>query len=578
MINVVYLSFKPNVPPDDYWDLGMLKSLFNRQMWSPVLGHEFKEHTSPDTLPKDTDGAVVVFPARNQVECLAQLNAFLKSLKWVVLILVGDEANEFPAEQVSHPNMKLWIMSPNPEKHGDEVRKIGTGYPPQALTLLPNYEKDYLKKPLDYYFAGQITHERRQELKEVLETLDEFKHAHGMKGKYNFSERFTEGVSHEEYFKNLAGAKCAPAPSGPENPDSFRLFEALEAGSIPIADAYSPKLKHPDYWTYFFGEQPPFPVITNYADLNGYIQDAAENFIPMGNKVFAWWQRYKRRFAYWLEKDINNLRLTEAEPQQGNMRDFITVIMPSSPILDHPSTEMIEQTIKDIRIHLPNSEILITVDGVRAEQQTYKDNYEEYKRRLLWKANHEWSNVLPIIFEKHSHQATMAREVLKLVKTPTILYVEHDTPLVPDRPYDWKGLTRNILDGTANIIRFSHESKIIEEHKHLVLSDPEVKHGVRMIKTSQWSQRPHLASTAFYKHMLNTYFHPESLTMIEDVIHQIVEIDMRQAGKQAWFNWRIWMYAPEDPDGSILRSYNLDGRKSDPKYEMIIKPVEHKNG
>jgi hypothetical protein len=194
---------------------------------------------------------------------------------------------------------------------------------------------------------------------------------------------------------------------------------------------------------------------------------------------------------------------------------------------------------------------------------------------LLWKANHEWHNVLPIIFEEHSHQATMTRLVLPMVNTPQILFVEHDTPLTPDRPIEWDKLIKNIWNGTANIIRFSHESKILDEHKHLILSDIELHSGSPMVKTQQWSQRPHLASTAFYKHMIDTYFNPNSRTMIEDVIHQIVEMDMQRGGEQAWYNWRIWLYTPTtDPDGSILRSYNLDGRQSDEKFEMQIIPME----
>ena len=228
-------------------------------------------------------------------------------------------------------------------------------------------------------------------------------------------------------------------------------------------------------------------------------------------------------------------------------------------------------------MHLPDVEILITVDGIRPQQEHYRKAYEEYTKRLLWLANNEWHNVLPIVYEEHQHQARMARDVLQRVNTPTILYVEHYTPLTPDRPIEWQKLIRCIVDGTANVIRFSHESHILEEHKHLVLSENESHHGAMLTKTQQWSQRPHLASTAFYRHMIATYFHPDSRTMIEDVIHQIVEVDMRSNGNAAWFNWRIWIYTPTtDPDGSILRSYNLDGRQADPKFDMEIVPVEGK--
>jgi hypothetical protein len=62
-------------------------------------------------------------------------------------------------------------------------------------------------------------------------------------------------------------------------------------------------------------------------------------------------------------------------------------------------------------VHLPDSEIIITVDGVRPEQEHYREAYDEYTKRLLWLANNQWHNVLPMVFEEHQHQARMAREV-----------------------------------------------------------------------------------------------------------------------------------------------------------------------
>lgn len=572
MIDLLYLSYKLDVPPDDYWDLGLLNRLFAQQLWNPVGGIELKRQQTIDDVK---EGAVIVFPARNQVECLAMLNRDIKRLNWVIIILTGDEANEFPADKIEHPNMKLWIMSAHHEKTPDGARKIGSGFPPQAVELLKKNKEHAFTKPLDYFFAGQITHERRQLCANEIKTMEEHYVNNHLVGDYHFSEGFTQGLAHEDYYKGLTSSKTAPCPSGPESPDSFRLYEALEAGAIPVVDAHSPKMKFDDYWTWFFDEEPPFPVFTDYDQMRGYIAEAVEQTPALANKVFSWWQSKKRDMAYWLVEDIAALNPHKISNEGLKLRDQITVIVPSSPIKDHPSSEIIEKTIADIRVHLPDCEILITVDGVREQQEHYRERYEDYTRRLLWLANHEWHNVLPIIYQDHMHQAKMARDVLNRVNTPTILYVEHDTPLTPDRPIQWDKLVRNVLNGTANVIRFSHESHILEEHKYLIHSDNENHHGAMMTKTQQWSQRPHLASIAFYRHMIATHFHPDSLTMIEDVIHQVVEMDMRIGGKQAWFNWRIWIYTPTtDPDGSILRSYNLDGRKDDEKFDMIIKPVE----
>jgi hypothetical protein len=186
---------------------------------------------------------------------------------------------------------------------------------------------------------------------------------------------------------------------------------------------------------------------------------------------------------------------------------------------------MVEQTIRDIRANLPDCEIIIMLDRIRPEQEDRRGAYEEYKRRLLWLAHHTWHNVLPIIFDEHMHQAAMTREALNQVATPTIFFVEHDAPITPDHDFDWQTLTDAIMQGDANIIRFHNEAGVLPEHEYLMLGPVEQITGktsapdVPVRKTMQWSQRPHLASTAFYRQMIKNYFNPKSRTMIEDVIH-----------------------------------------------------------
>jgi hypothetical protein len=71
--------------------------------------------------------------------------------------------------------------------------------------------------------------------------------------------------------------------------------------------------------------------------------------------------------------------------------------------------------------------------------------------------------------------------------------------------------------------------------------------------------------------MIYNYFHPDSKTMIKDVIHGAVIEDCRKDSIMGWYSWRLWIYHPE---GNIKRSYHLDGRGGDPKFEMVIEPVE----
>jgi hypothetical protein len=236
-------------------------------------------------------------------------------------------------------------------------------------------------------------------------------------------------------------------------------------------------------------------VISDWSNLPEVMEQTLADWPENANRVFSWWQSQKREMAYRLRDDLTALRGTE--PEIASQRDQITVMIPTSPIPSHPSTEIIEETIASVRAQLPDCEIIIMMDGVRSEQQDRAPDYSEYKRRLLWKANTEWSNVLPIHFNEHGHQATITREALKLVKTPLVFFVEHDTPIIGE--IDWSGLARVTMSGEAGVIRLNHEASILPEHQHLVINGPADVDGVPLVRTQQWSQRPHLARTELYR-------------------------------------------------------------------------------
>ena len=155
----------------------------------------------------------------------------------------------------------------------------------------------------------------------------------------------------------------------------------------------------------------------------------------------------------------------------------------------------------------------------------------------------------------------MARAIIDEVKTPLILYVESDTPLVTDEKIEWDMLEHIILDGKSNLIRLHFEGVIPKDHEHLMLGDPET--GV--LKTIQWSQRPHLASTAYYRRILNEHFSDKSRVYIEDKMHSVIDVAYRKDGEQGWLQHRLHIYYPNDKN--IKRSYHLDQREGGPKFE-----------
>lgn len=242
----------------------------------------------------------------------------------------------------------------------------------------------------------------------------------------------------------------------------------------------------------------------------------------------------------------------------------ITAVIPVSPIKQHPETSILEQTVESVRYWLPDAEILLTFDGVRAEQEDRRQDYEEAIRRILWLAK-EWGAVCPFIFDEHKHQTGMLRAVIDEIRTPLLLYCEQDTPLVIDEPIDWEAITNLVNWGHSNLVRLHHEGVIPAEHGHMMHGIDELALGGRFMRTSQWSQRPHVASVAYYRRCLDSYFTPEAQSFIEDKMHGIVDEAYRNDGISGWMQHRLHVYIPGD--NNIKRSYHLDGRAGEPKWD-----------
>lgn len=525
-MNVFYLSLKKDTPANGFWDYGLLNDLFEGTLGFTDTKFDCKEVSRLYPVKE----AIVVIPARSHFELIDKINRELKKVDKAQLFLMGDEEHVFPVEQIDHPQIKIWVQNPMPGRH-DPYRKLGTGYPQKSQEILPRVG---FLKDVDVFFSGQITHERRKDMWKELTLWRGSKDVHATQG-------FTQGLPHEEYYRRLAKSKIAPAPSGPETPDSFRLFEALESMSIPIADEQNPSKSIDGYWDWLFDDLPPFPKIKSYDNLSNYFQLELEAWPTNVIRQTAWWINWKRKFAH------------EVCDYFNNSHEGITVVIPISPIKSHPETNILEETIASIRQHL-DCEIILCFDGVREEQKDWTPQYQEHILKMLWKSLHEYRNVVPIVFETHEHQSGMMKKMIDKIKTPLLMYVEQDTPLT-ENPIDWEKIKSFIMTGQAHTVRLHHENVIPEEHKSLVLGQ---ENG--FIKTYQYSQRPHVSSVVYYREMLKDFPDGE---FIEDRWHGVVMRDYNDNGMLGWYKHRLWIYAPE---GGLKRSYHLDGRAGEKKY------------
>jgi hypothetical protein len=242
-------------------------------------------------------------------------------------------------------------------------------------------------------------------------------------------------------------------------------------------------------------------------------------------------------------------------------KNDVTIVVATSVLPSHPDTAIIDETISTIRVHFPNNEIILQMDGLREERLSHKTNYDEYKNRVLWKCLHQWKNVLPIIFDEHSHQTTMMKKTIDIIDTAVILYVEGDAPITPDCEIDWQECLDMLEYEKANTIRFHFEASIPKPHKHLMFG---LENG--FMRTAQWSQRPHLSTVKYYKDVVLPF--SDDKTFIEDRFHGKVQDDILpydEFDQAGWDKHKLWIYHPE---GNIKRSYHLDGRQGTQKFTV----------
>jgi hypothetical protein len=202
--------------------------------------------------------------------------------------------------------------------------------------------------------------------------------------------------------------------------------------------------------------------------------------------------------------------------------------------------------------------VIVMADGVHSAHESLHAAYDEYLADMVWRCNVQHAGVLPLISPSHRHQASMARRAIQYVRTPFVLFMEHDTPLVGNIDFD--EIVTGLRSG-LDVMRLHHEVVMPHEHYHLMLDpEPITWPGMRakVQRTFQWSQRPHVAATAFYERILRDHFDSSERVFIEDRMHSVCQCAVNDHGDAGWQNYRLAIYRPKGD--SMQRSTHTDGR------------------
>lgn len=271
--------------PKDQWDQHILDLLFSNRLYPTGL-----DFTRVEGYP-NTDGCVLVIPGRYWAEKANSISEAIAKYRWVLAVRAGDEEDLLKPDKVYHPNIRWWVQYPRTTTNYGDARLIGIGWPPHFDTVTP------AERDVDVFLSAQNTHPRRN---------DCFDHLESVAGVVEPTGGFSQGMDRDTYRSWMCRTKVAPCPSGPASPDTFRFWEALHAHAVPVADDVTPGCRVAGFWTRMFPDA-PFPIIIDYQDLPGYIDDALAGWPANANRITAWWMQQKRQYALNLIADLHDL-------------------------------------------------------------------------------------------------------------------------------------------------------------------------------------------------------------------------------------------------------------------------------
>jgi hypothetical protein len=110
----------------------------------------------------------------------------------------------------------------------------------------------------------------------------------------------SDSLSTKEYKDILSNSIFIPCPAGNSSVDTFRLYEALEVGSIPI-------IEKSKYWKYMLKDHPLIEV-SSWKEASQEINRLLENNQSLEEyniKIKLWWKSFKKKLTNEIVEKIN---------------------------------------------------------------------------------------------------------------------------------------------------------------------------------------------------------------------------------------------------------------------------------
>lgn len=276
MTSACWLSYRAGERPEDKWDSTFVKRMIG---------------VMPATHEVCDDTAVVVVPGgvHEAPPHLKRLRDDLRRLDRVVLVVTADEQNLFPVHEVQHDGVIVWRQTPRTPRDGH--RFIGFGVPPDTRTWP-------VQRSISVYLSGQVTHDRRVQCFNAAKRLTQ--RGNMIVGTHGFME----GFRREDYLRYMSMARVALCPAGAATPDTFRVYEAITCGAVPIVDALRTDSRGDGYWDLVYGDNPLVKIHSWEDELEDAVRDVLDDWEARAAEVQQWFSEWSTRMCRQFEEDV----------------------------------------------------------------------------------------------------------------------------------------------------------------------------------------------------------------------------------------------------------------------------------
>ena len=243
---------------------------------------EYKIIENEESIEKND---VLIIVDSNPEKKIKLYNRLRLSCSKILLFHLGDESGANDLTEIYNICDFVWrTFCSNKYFKNDKIQCIPIGY----KSGLINKNKD--KREYKWAFTGTPHKTSRHDLLYQLSDIKPF-FCHKTE-KFN-----TKIISVEEMSEILSSTEFIPCPNGFFHPETYRLYEALQCGCIPIVEnAYK-------YYDRLFPDN-PFIQVEKWVDAKPMVKGWGKDQInKKKEECIKWWNNYKIK----LQKSANNI-------------------------------------------------------------------------------------------------------------------------------------------------------------------------------------------------------------------------------------------------------------------------------